>query len=448
MNMRPKKPQDEKHGEFHDGEYEYWPVEDMLRKRRKVSFPAAVANGLEVVAAAAAAVVLAVVMTVLYVQSAPQAIYPTQADISVSVFNNTDNLELQYRLSAASEPETVLESGPLPDAAQQLRLQNLQPGTRYLLRYFAMQEGQWEQVGEFFFTTAVPEETIPPTQPPTTVPTQPSTAPPTEPTTVPTEPTTVPTEPTTIPTQPPTEPPTEPPPVPEALGVKLSDVDYLTPWEYADTLPDGTELSGDETTGYYVYTQTHSFGNLPDCDYKVTITQNGKTISRFSQTKASDGTLRISFTGNVIEAGVVDTTKVKLTFADGQTVTSTYKGAPPKLTSAELSVQYNGDGTYTFTITARYNPGKNYRLTFRTELACYDGAEVVPVEMKRTGTGVYTGTYTCAVPPPDTAMTGEQTAWGGVGAIWNKATFTDNDFNNYIFFETRYTTYADTEVAP
>ena len=57
MNFIQRNPNDPKHQEFHDGEYEYWPMDDSIKT--KSSIPAALVSGLELLAAAAAAGLLA-----------------------------------------------------------------------------------------------------------------------------------------------------------------------------------------------------------------------------------------------------------------------------------------------------------------------------------------------------------------------------------------------------
>ena len=54
MNFIPKNPNDPKYQEFHDGEYEFWPMDDTI-KTKSISIPAAVVSGLELLAAVAAA---------------------------------------------------------------------------------------------------------------------------------------------------------------------------------------------------------------------------------------------------------------------------------------------------------------------------------------------------------------------------------------------------------
>ena len=273
MNFIQKNPTDSRHEEYHDGEYEYWPLEGAL-KSKSVSIPAALVNGLELLAAVLATGVLIVVLAVLYVISSPLAIGETSAVINANVFNNTDGQRIVYTLSPAAEPDRILQDGALKGDKDTLFFAQLTPKTTYLLRYY---DEARKEVGDFRFTTlsgsepsqptelpsaptdipeatqipseaetteapseevteapaeettepTIPETTEAPTEPghpgyhppdpgppaaPGTEPTEPTTEP-TEPTTEPTEPTTEPTEPTTEPTEPatePTEPATEP----------------------------------------------------------------------------------------------------------------------------------------------------------------------------------------------------------------------------------------------
>ena len=73
MNFIQRNPGDPKHGEFHDGEYEYWPTEGSLNTK-SISLPAAVVNGLELLAAAVATGLLALALSTLYIASSPRMI--------------------------------------------------------------------------------------------------------------------------------------------------------------------------------------------------------------------------------------------------------------------------------------------------------------------------------------------------------------------------------------
>jgi len=196
MNFIQKNPNDPKYGEFHDGEYEYWPVDDFV-KPKSISIPAALVSGLELLAAVAAAGLLAAALAVLYVISAPLAISENGATINTNVYNNRDNQPIVYTLSTEVHPDRILLDGKLEDNEETLFLQNLNGGTTYLLKYYNSEQ---EEIGHFRFTTPgeqqgeeVPEVSVPITEP-----------------TVPESPTSEPNE-STVPTSE-TEPSTEPEP--------------------------------------------------------------------------------------------------------------------------------------------------------------------------------------------------------------------------------------------
>ena len=149
MNFIQKNPNDPRHGEFHDGEYEYWPADGGLNSR-SISIPAALVSGLELLAAVAGAGLLAAALTVLYVLSAPLSISENAATINASVYNNRDAHTITYVLSPGASPDTVLQEGILDEDKDTLNLQGLSGGTAYLLKYYNAEQ---EEIGQFRFTT-------------------------------------------------------------------------------------------------------------------------------------------------------------------------------------------------------------------------------------------------------------------------------------------------------
>jgi len=106
MNFIQRNPNDPKYQEFHDGEYEYWPMDDSI-KTKSISIPAALVSGLELLAAAAAAGLLAVALAVMYVLSSPLAISENSAVINTNVYNNYENQAIVYTLSVLEAPEVL-----------------------------------------------------------------------------------------------------------------------------------------------------------------------------------------------------------------------------------------------------------------------------------------------------------------------------------------------------
>ena len=427
MNFVQKNPNDPKHEEFHDGHYEYWPIEGGL-KPKSGSFPAAVLTGLELVAAAAAAGLLAAVLAVLYVISAPLSITENTATINANVYNNGDNQLISYTLSTVAFPDIILQEGTLIDNEDTLHLKDLSGGTEYLLNYYNSQQ---EHIGQFRFTTpgehpgpdvpSDPDPSISPTDPqPETLPESipvPETESPTEPENT-TEPVTEPTVPNVRPpyvnppapqpdtdpekdpdkpeTEPPAEPPTEPPPVtPDEPTEPESEIIIADPdiGSVTYVLPD---VSGDENDAYFLCEQIHTFRNVP-ADFTISVTQDGESIHDFSYEYSEDGTLTVRFTGGLLFVGKASTTTVTVT-ADGVSAASTYTLTPPSLESAEVAVAKNTDGTYTFTVTARIITDGTQEMVCSAHLfTTYADHSGVSLPMTQVASDRYTASYTTSI---------------------------------------------------
>lgn len=380
MDMIQRNPRDPKYREFHDGEYEYWPIAKSSHKSRKVSFPSALASGLELVAAALAAGLLALILSQLYVYCAPQTIYSHSAVINVKIFNNHDGTPVSYTLSREADPDRTLQEGQLTDHKEVLSLKGLSGGTEYLLEFFSPGEEGDELVGTFRFTTtgtpsdpegtpgggtvqpegtepggteppdasepsesSEPTETEPEeTEPEETEPTRPGNpfwepATPAAPTEAPTTP------PTEAPTEPPTEAPTTPPP-------------YSGEPEVDDVVFESTD-SSNPIDGYYKWREIHKFYDVPDIAYGVTIDQDGTVITSYDVSYALDGALLIYVHTEPVAIGDTAHTTVTITCEDGTTVTSTNTLKPPELVGMNVEVTKNPDGSCTFTVTASSDSG-------------------------------------------------------------------------------------------
>lgn len=151
MNFIQRNPGDPKHEEFHDGEYEYWPMEASTGAK-SISIPATVLSGLELIASVAAAGLLAAALMAMYVISAPRYIEKNTALINVNIYNNSDNQDIHYTLSRTADPDTILQEGTLEEDSESLLLQGLSSGTEYLLLYYETDDDP-EQIGKFRFTT-------------------------------------------------------------------------------------------------------------------------------------------------------------------------------------------------------------------------------------------------------------------------------------------------------
>ena len=135
MNFIQRNPNDPKHQEFHDGEYEFWPTDGSI-KSKSISIPAAMVSGLELIAAVAAAGLLTIAMAVMYVTASPLLIGYDSATINTNVYNNSENQSIVYTLSTLANPDHVLQEGTLEDNEDTLDLNNLTSGTGYLLMFY------------------------------------------------------------------------------------------------------------------------------------------------------------------------------------------------------------------------------------------------------------------------------------------------------------------------
>lgn len=414
MNFIQKNPTDPKHEEFHDGEYEYWPLEGSL-KAKSISIPAAVVNGLEMLAAAVAAGLLALALSTLYIASSPRAIHTDSAVINANVHNNPSDHIIHYFLSLYAYPDTVLQEGLLEEDENTLFLQNLSSGTTYLLRYY---DAEQNEVGQFRFTTPgdpqFPEH-IQPSLPPEDAPdptvstehTDATEA--TEPDTEPTETTTEPTlpgnddpvivypqpapgpapapNPDPAPTPDPDPEPT-PDPDPEPTPEPPSSIEPTLSFEYVE------KESGDLLPDRFRCTQTHVFQNIPDAGYTIQIRQDGTEISDYTAAYSADGTLTITFVGENVYIGQLSTTTVTVTTSSG-TAQSVSEISPPSLDAVNMTVAENADGGYTFTITANVSPETAEEMECSAELTIYDRIATISdtVILQKSSATTYVGSY-------------------------------------------------------
>lgn len=412
MNFIQRNPGDPKHGEFHDGEYEYWPTEGSLNTK-SISFPAAVVNGLELLAAAVATGLLALALSTLYIASSPRVISEHYAVINADVFNNSSEQAIQYVLTLEADPDTVLQKGRLEYDENSLSFRHLSSGTTYLLHYY---DSEQNKVDQFRFTTlGDPQfpEYIQPSLPPEYTP-EPTagivhtgeteaTESDTEPTESITEPTLpenndpvivyprpapgpVPT-PAPVPTptpDPEPEPTTEPEPIPDPP----SSMEPALEFEYIE------KESGDTLPDRFRCAQIHMFQNVPDADYLIQIEQDGTEIYDYTAEYSEDGTLIITFVGENIYIGQPSTTTVTVTTSAG-TVQSVSEIFPPSLDAVSMTVAENADGSYTFTITANVSPEKAEEMECSADLTIYDDITTISdtVIMQKISATTYVGSY-------------------------------------------------------
>ncbi len=412
MNFIQRNPGDPKHGEFHDGEYEYWPTEGSLNTK-SISIPAAVVNGLELLAAAVATGLLALALSTLYIASSPRVISEHYAVINADVFNNSSDQAILYFLTLEVDPDTVLQKGRLEYDENSLSFRHLSSGTTYLLHYY---DSEQNKVDQFRFTTPgdpqFPEH-IQPSLPPEYTP-EPTadivhtdeteaTESDTEPTESITE-TTLPENndpeivyprpapgpvPTPAPVPTPTpdpepEPTTEPEPIPDPP----SSMEPALEFEYIE------KESGDTLPDRFRCAQIHMFQNVPDADYLIQIEQDGTEIYDYTAEYSEDGTLIITFVGENVYIGQPSTTTVTVTTSAG-TVQSVSEIFPPSLDAVNMTVAENADGSYTFTITANVSPENAEEMECSADLTFYDDITTISdtVIMQKISATTYVGSY-------------------------------------------------------
>ena len=453
MNFIQRNPNDPKYQEFHDGEYEYWPLEDS-RKTKSVSFPAALVSGLELLAAVAAAGLLAVALAVMYVSSSPLAINENSAVINANIYNNHKDQAVVYTLSVPAVPEDVLQEGMLQGGEQTLSLRNLDGGTTYLLKYY---DSEQNEVGQFQFTTPgeKQEPELPePSSPAESIPA--ATEPASEPTDT-TEPETEPEE-----SEPETEPedvfvpgigggddtPYDPPaPAPEPEGPEPEETEPEET-EPEETEPEETEpeepepdpepepvlvknelgdfyyngyTSGIENPRYLEYAETFIFKVPPSEDgYAVTI--NGVALEKAEGCYTEyDGEALYVYVPGTLQFGGNTTTTVLVSTIDG-IMAQESRLSPPLLNTATIDMDVSDEG-YTFTITARaVGEDPNETMVMQADFIPYLGdpdAERITVELTQSTTEsfLYSGTVTVA---PDSVPPGSKTASAIVSGYWDR----------------------------
>lgn len=426
MNFIERNPGDPKHGEFHDGEYEYWPTEGSLNTK-SISIPAALVNGLELLAAAVATGLLALALSTLYIASSPRVISEHYAVINADVFNNSSEQAIQYFLTLEADPDTVLQKGQLEYDENSLSFRHLSSGTTYLLHYY---DAEQNKVDQFRFTTpgdpqfpehiqpSLPSEDTPePTADIAHTDETEATESGTEPTESITEPTLpenngpviVYPRPTPGPVPPPAPVPT-PTPDPEPIPDPPSSIEPILEFEYIE------KESGDTLPDRFRCAQIHMFQNVPDADYLIQIEQDGTEIYDYTAEYSEDGSLIITFVGENVYIGQPSTTTVTVTTSAG-TVQSVSEISPPSLDAVNMTAAENADGSYTFTITANVSPENAEEMECTADLTIYDDITTISdtVILQKISSTTYIGFYSSSAL---TAGIADVTVYGS----WNSHT--------------------------
>ena len=362
MNLIQKNPNDPKYSEFHDGEYEYWPVAGST-KGKSISIPAAVVSGLELIAAAAATGLLALAISAMYVTSAPRAIDADSAIINANVYNNSSDVSIGYSLVMEEYPDFVWQEGALEGNSDTLVLDDLNSGTVYLLQYF---DGENNEIGEFRFAT--PGDYEPPEFPQPQQPQQPQTPDGPEPEVdLPDQPDTDPEE---IPDSP--EPEEIPPEEPELLVPVPDPIPTPTPPAPKPPKEDKPKPSQPSATkkskyiktesgllegSYFEHTVTHRFVGIPD-DFGIDVRLDGEVYADYTLVY-TPGSREVTITDIIVPVGSKVTTTVHAFIADGTEEESTSKFAPPVLdegNAVAVAVRNDRINGYDFTVTVPVLP--------------------------------------------------------------------------------------------
>ena len=365
MPSGPINPNDPKYNEFHEGQYEFWPIDDPLKSKSAGKFPAALVSGLELVAAAAAAGLLAVSLSGLYVSSSARLILENTAHIHTSVFNNHSDQDVRYNLVPEDTPEQVLQEGTLEDDRDLLKLENLRGGTDYLLLYF---DGEQNKIGQFWFTT--PGDAEEPAEP------QPDPG--------------IGGGDDDEPVTPPDDTPSETEPAPPAVP-QLPSAETPTT---SDSIYVGFGDSGYTEEDFFAFTDDFTFRNIPE-GAVVVATRNGEEVTPMSPSLSSDGTLTVSVGDNMVRPGETTTTTVTVYASSREKLTEqTSTVTAPMLEETWLEVTPNGDGSYTYTVKATVTEGATMDMSMTALL--YPTSASEPIELTLPAPG-YEATYTSDV---------------------------------------------------
>ena len=360
--------------ELHHGYQEYCRESGPLNSK-KGSFPAALLNGLELVAAALAALALVHALLSFSIVASPLSILGDRAYLEVDIHNWPEDGQISYTLSSVHAPDEIIASGTLFSDPQDLEFTGLDSETEYILSFFL----NGEKVDDYGFWTGpgdqlpriptVPSTTESTTQPATEPTTEPTTVPTTEPTTEPTTvPTTVPTEPVPQPTVRPTQPEPEPEPTPEPTTEPTTEptVPAPTPLPGAPSVENIYVFGVDGIDRYYFFEKHKFTGIVSAPNYQdIVITQtfsNGweAPIEEYELEYDPEAqTLAVTFMGYSMELGEGATSIVSLTLPSGETIESTQVIRTPSFDSLSIDdVRRNPEDPteLIFTISGSWTP--------------------------------------------------------------------------------------------
>ena len=421
MNHIQKNPNDLQYSEFHNGEYEFWPIASAIKKK-SISFPAAVVSGLELIAAAAAAGLLALAVSAMYITSAPRNIDVYSAVINANVYNNSSDNAVSYILYLEDEPDQIHHQGVLEDSENTMYFQNLNSGSTYILKYF---DEDQNEVSEFRFTTL--GDPSPSSQPqPPVEPEQPQNPQPPQDPQNPQDPAENPDPPEEeepgeeaeveepedeedpegndtppAPVQPtPNVPRPDPTPNP---GPDTPDPEPDIPDPEPDTPDPEPEVVVDKAVFAYVESEsglefchfidapTYTFPNIPE-GYEIEVRQNGEVVE-FDLEDNGSGTLKITPYEREVYVGTKVETVVTVRYGD-QTIESVSKLAPPMLDKENIAVTItqSGANSYDVTATTKVLPDDADDMTCWAVVEI--GGQTIEIPMTKAASDTYSGSKT------------------------------------------------------
>ena len=354
-----EKPNLEAFQELHHNQQEYCRESGPLKSKAR-TFPKALLNGLELVAAALAAMTLAGSLLSFSVVSSPLSIQSHSADIRLNVRNLPEEGELSYILSMADAPGHILSEGDLHDGLQDLSFQGLYGETQYILKYYI----DGELVDHYGFITgpdssphikpspspsAAPSPTLRPSPSPKPTPSStpspsPSPTPSPSPSPSPTPPPYVPPDPDPVPTPAPSP---EPSPVPG------------TPQASANSFVVDGIVAG------YAFNEVHTFENIPSDKNTVEIIYesfDGELVESSpidvfeSVYDPAAHVLTVTFSSEYLPKGRAGTSLVTVTTETGLKLQSSQTLISPDLDSISTAIRMAEDGTILYTVSGSWTP--------------------------------------------------------------------------------------------
>ena len=351
------------HNEFPHEVQEYCDASGKTGKKI-IKIPKAMLGGLSLVSAVGVSVVIILSIVLTQVLTSPLAIGAYAAEICVHVQNISDDAQCHYTLCLGDDPQSIVQEGPLSEAEQILHLQNLQPDTDYTLFYYLTQDAQTSFLDSFRFRTRVSGVSKPSVTPSTGPNIQVS--------------------------------------VPEAAQSQVISAAAI--------------LSDDLLQGYQLQT-VHSFRNVPDNNYTLSILHNNTTISTYTaEYDENSKTVTVQYLCPVLAPGETAESIVKLTCSDGGTAQSTLTAKAPSVSSVTLEAAVSPDGTVDYTVAGNFIAPTHGSVTLEIQLQPFEDGPLQTFSLQPQD-GHFTQTANHKFNTPGTA----QTASVKIDLLWSLA---------------------------